>query len=289
METTAAVAALISGRAFADLSSWRKVAVSGGEALEWLNDLASADLSDLGPGRARRSLLLSPTGRIRAEFTVAVPDGNLLLIQDPAQPAPIDALLAPYVLSSDVQLEDRTDDLALYAFPGRSGSPDSVGAAIWTPSCTGAGVDLLALAEDHDFLLSSLQKAYALAGWEALEAWRIAAGIPRFGVDAVEDDLPQEGGFAEAVSFEKGCYLGQEAMAKVRNLGHPRRIVVHLAAGDAVSPGDAVETGGERVGEVTSATATDGHWRLLARVRWKARGDALRTAAGVRLDPVPPA
>ena len=222
METTAAVDALMSGRAFADLSSWRKVAVSGGEALEWLNDLASADISDLGPGRARRSLLLSPTGRIRAEFTVAVPGGNLLLIQDPAQPTAIDALLEPYVLSSDVQLEDRTGDLALYAFPGRS-SPDSPGTAVSTPSCTGAGADLIALAEDHDFLLRSLSTAYTLAGSEALEAWRIAAGIPRFGVDALEEDLPQEGGFADTVSFEKGCYLGQEAVAKVRNLGHPRR------------------------------------------------------------------
>jgi folate-binding protein YgfZ len=287
METTAAVDALMSGRAFADLSSWRKVAVSGGEALEWLNDLASADISALGPGRARRSLLLSPTGRIRAEFTVAVPGGNLILIQDPAQRTAIDALLEPYVLSSDVQLEDRTGDLAIYAFPGRSASPDSPRTAVSTPSCTGAGADLIALAEDHDFLLSTLSNSYTLAGSEALEAWRIAAGIPRFGVDALEEDLPQEGGFADAVSFEKGCYLGQEAMAKVRNLGHPRRIVVHLAAGDAVSAGDAVESSGERVGKVTSAAASDGHWRLLAKVNWKARGDALRTAGGVRLDPVP--
>jgi len=287
METTAVVDALVSGRAFADLSHWRKVAVSGSEALEWLNDLASADISDLGPGRARRSLLLSPTGRIRAEFTVAVPGGNLLLIQDPEQPTPIDALLAPYVLSSDVQLEDRTENLALYTFPGRSASPDSPGTAVSAPSCIGEGVDLIALAEDHDFLLSTLSKAYTLAGSEALEAWRIAAGIPRFGVDALEEDLPQEGGFAEAVSFEKGCYLGQEAMAKVRNLGHPRRILVHLAAGDAVSPGDPVEAGTERVGEVTSATASDGHWRLFAKVKWQSRSDSLRTTGGVRLYPVP--
>src|SRR6266540_722172 len=77
---------LSTGWAFADLSSWRKVAVSGGDAFEWLNDLVSADLSGLGPNRARRSLLLSPTGRIRAEFTVAAPDGPLMLVQDPDQP-----------------------------------------------------------------------------------------------------------------------------------------------------------------------------------------------------------
>lgn len=287
MDTAAVVDALVAGRAFADLSGWRKVAVSGRDALGWLNDIASADISDLAPGRARRSLLLSPTGRIRAEFTVAVPGGNLLLIQDPAQSMPIEGLLAPYVLSSDVELEDRTDALALFAFPGRSIAPDAPGTAISAPSCTGAGVDLLALAEDHDLLLGSLSGAYTLAGSAALEAWRIGAGIPRFGVDALEADLPQEGGFAEAVSFDKGCYLGQEAVAKVRNLGHPRRVVVHLAADDAVSPGDAVEAEGERVGDVTSATASDGHWWLLARVRWGSQNGALRTESGVRLTSVP--
>ncbi|CAN5198514.1 folate-binding protein YgfZ [soil metagenome] len=287
MEAAAVVEALVAGRAFADLTAWRKVAVSGREAFGWLNDLASADISDLAPGRARRSLLLSPTGRIRAEFTVAVPGGNLLLIQDPAQPTPIETLLAPYVLSSDVELEDRTDALALYAFPGRSIAPDTPGTAISAPSCAGAGVDLLALAEDHGFLLGSLSKAYKLAGSAALEAWRIAAGIPRFGVDALEADLPQEGGFAEAVSFDKGCYLGQEAVAKVRNLGHPRRMVVHLTADIAVSPGDAVEADGERVGEVTSASASDGHWWLLARVRWASQNGPLRTERGTLLTPVP--
>ena len=62
---------LAEGQAFADLSFWRKAAISGGDAGGWLQDLISADISDLVPGRARRSLLLSPTGRIRAEFTVA--------------------------------------------------------------------------------------------------------------------------------------------------------------------------------------------------------------------------
>src|SRR5919199_4022863 len=97
-----AASVLRDGRAVVDLSFWRTVAVSGRDAWTWLNDLASADLSALGPGRARRSLLLSPTGRVRADFTVAVADGDPLLIQDPAQPASAAALLSRYVLSSEV-------------------------------------------------------------------------------------------------------------------------------------------------------------------------------------------
>lgn len=278
---------LAAGTAFLDLSSWRKIAVSGGDAPGWLNDLVSADISDLASGHARRSLLLSPNGRVRAEFTIAR-SGGLFLLQDPVQPTSIQALLAPYVLSSDVALEDRTAELALFAFPGRTVAPGTTGTTVSAPSCTGmGGVDLLAPEEDHDAVQTSLSKGNQLAEPEALDAWRTAAGIARFCVDATDDDLPQEAGFEDAVSFDKGCYLGQEAVAKVRNLGHPRRLVLHLAADEEVSPGDAVLAGGEQVGEVTSATGSDGRWRLLAQVRWAGRDGPFHTASGVGLVPVP--
>jgi hypothetical protein len=279
---------LAAGTAFFDLSSWRKIAVSGSDAPGWLNDLVSADISGLAPGHARRSLLLSPNGRVRAEFTIARPGGDLFLLQDPVQPTSIQALLAPYVLSSDVALEDRTAELALFAFPGRTATPGTPGTTFSAPSCTGmGGVDLLAPVEDHDAVETSLSKGFQLAEPEAHDAWRTAAGIARFCVDATEDDLPQEAGFEDAISFDKGCYLGQEAVAKVRNLGHPRRLVLHLAADDEVSPGDAVLADGEQVGEVTSATGDDGRWRLLAQVRWAGREGPFHTASGVGLVPVP--
>src|SRR2546428_2048886 len=107
-----------SGGAFADLSTWRKVAISGAGALGWLNDLVTADISNLLPGRASHALLLSPTGGVRASFTVTMPGGSLLLLQDPTQRAPIDELLEPYVLSLDLSIDNRTDALALFSFPG---------------------------------------------------------------------------------------------------------------------------------------------------------------------------
>src|SRR5207245_327154 len=114
--------------AFADVSSWRKTEVSGGGGLSWLNSLVSADLEGLASGRARRSLLLSPTGGVRAEFTVAALHGRVVMIQDPAQPRSIRDLLASYVLSSGVELRDVTQDLALFAFPGRTEAPHVEGA-----------------------------------------------------------------------------------------------------------------------------------------------------------------
>jgi folate-binding protein YgfZ len=279
--------AVASGRAFADLSSWRKVAVSGSDAIGWLNDLVSAEIADLGAGEARRSLLLSPTGQIRAEFTVARPGGDLVLVQDPAQRASVDSLLLPYVLSADVRMEDRSAQLALFAFPGRVGTLDAPGTASSAPSATGAGVDVWAPAHDHEALLRALSSSNTLIDPQDMEAWRIAAGNPRFGVDGRTEDLPEEAGFAASVSYDKGCFLGQEAVAKVRNFGHPRRLVVHLAADDHVSHGEVVEVEGEPVGEVTSASRRNRGWRILARINWATREGPFRTEGGVRLTLVP--
>jgi folate-binding protein YgfZ len=277
---------LASGSAFVDLSDWRKVAVAGADARAWLNDLVSADVSGVAAGQARPSLLLSPTGGIRAAFTVAPLSDGFVLLQDPRQPSSVQTLLTPYVLSSDVTLEDRSDALAVFAFPGRVSTPAAPG-TYSVPSCTGAGGDLLAPVEDLEAVRRSLSGDFTEAPPEALEGWRVAAGIPRLGVDALPEDLPFEGGMGEAVALDKGCYLGQEAVAKVRNLGHPRRLVLHLCAEGEVSPGEVVESDGRPVGEVTSAWADGGRSLLLARVRWEGRDAALHTAAGVALLPAP--
>ena len=278
------VALLASGEGFADLSFWRKIALSGSEAGGWLQDLISADIEDLLPGQARRSLLLSPTGRVRADFSVALTEQGWLLLQDPTQPRPIDQLLAPYVLSADVALEDRTEDVALFAFPGRRVYAPAHGSS--TPSCLGpGGLDLIPSMAHRETLMAALEDLFVRVGNDAVEEWRIRAGIPLFGVDATEDDLPQEAGFDEAVAFDKGCYLGQEAVAKVRNLGHPRRLVLHLEADGAVSPGDQVQSDGNEVGIVTSAVAHRDGSTLLARVKWDARDLPLRTSSGSALEP----
>jgi folate-binding protein YgfZ len=274
------------GKAFVDLSGWRKIGVSGGDAIEWLNDLVTADLSDLGPNRARRALLLTPTGRIRADVTVAVAGDSVLVLQDPAQPEPIDRLLSRYVLSSDVELDDRTTELCLFAFPNRETPPSAAGTAFTTPSCLGQGVDLTALSADRDRLIVSMSKAFTAATDADVEGWRVAKGIPRFGTDGLPEDLPQEAGVAGAVSFDKGCYLGQEAVAKVRNLGHPRRLLLHLWADGEVRPGETVFRDGGDAGRVTSTARSGTGTIALARVRWSDREGPFVSPSGVRFAPV---
>jgi folate-binding protein YgfZ len=267
-------------KAFVDLSAWRKIGVTGADSIAWLNDLLTADLSGLGPNRSQRALLLTPTGSIRADVTVAIPGGSVVLFQDPAQPQPIERLLAPYVLSSDVELDDRTAELCLFALLDATAPPNAPGTASTTPSCLGPGFDLTALGEDHDRVFRSLSKVFAETSEAEAEPWRVMTGVPRFGVDALPEDLPQEAGLSAAVSFGKGCYLGQEAVAKVQNLGHPRRLVVALEADGALGAGDVLLMEGREAGRVTSAARDDHGTVALGRVRWDSRHGPFQTTGG---------
>jgi tRNA-modifying protein YgfZ len=286
------VDALLEGRASVDLTHHRKVHVTGEDARGWLNDLVTAGVEALRPGEARRTLLLSPTGRIRADLhAYGMPDG-LLLVQDPSQPAAVDALLERYVLSSDVRLTDRTTELCLFALPGPGHPMGIEELPTWRPSCLGEGADVLLPVDRRDQASERLLAAGRVpAGEEAVEAWRVLTGEARFPIDLDEDSLPAEAGLdARTVDTTKGCFLGQESVARVRNLGHPPRVVRPFRAEGHVAPGDALMLDGREVGRVTSAVPIAEGTALLARVRWEARRAELRTPTGLVLRrPVAPA
>ena len=265
--------ALEQGRAFVDLSLWWKVAVEGSDAGAWLNDLLSAELDGLEPGASRRSLLLTPTGRIRASVAVTRLEEGFLLVQDPIQPERVDSLLDRYVLSSDVRLGDRSDELSLLALPGRS-------EGTYSPSVLGPGADVLAASGQERDALSDLVEASA----DDVEAWRIRKGVARFPLDLTPDSLPHEAEQGDAVAYGKGCFLGQEAVAKVRNLGHPPFVVLAATARGPAGAGDVVLSGDGEAGVVTSAAqGEDGTTAVIARVRWAVKDSVLRTAGGVEL------
>ncbi|MDP9242888.1 MAG: hypothetical protein M3O84_06910 [Actinomycetota bacterium] len=271
-----------------DHEDLRIVEVTGSDARGWLNDLVTGPVGALRPGRATRSLLLTPTGRIRADFTVA-DVGPLVLLQDAAQPHAIDGLLAPYVLSSDVELADASERFSVWSLPGAERTPElPEDVRAFSPSVLGPGVGLIAerrsAAAVADALAGSLARTEAGAPEEALERWRISLGIPRFGVDFREGALPAEAGLEGSIDFTKGCFLGQESVAKVRNLGHPPRVLLPLRASAPVAAGDAVLAGDANVGAVTSSAISPDGTFLLALVRWEARNDALTATGGTQLE-----
>ncbi|HTG47745.1 MAG TPA: hypothetical protein VK646_08840 [Actinomycetota bacterium] len=218
---------------FVDAARMRTVAVTGGDALGWLDALVTADLRGIAAGEARRSLLLSPTGAVLATFTVVGADDGLLLFQDPGESRAIGDLLARYVLSADVRLAE--------------GGPQP-----------GEGPG---------------------------DAWRIAHRAPRVGTDITDGDLPVEAGLDDLVDRDKGCFLGQEAVARVRNTGRPRRILLRLRSDAPLEAGVDVEADGAIVGALTSADASEPGSVAFARIRWDAREADLRTTDGSPLLP----
>jgi glycine cleavage system aminomethyltransferase T len=271
----------MTAKTFADLAAWRKISVTGPDAIVWLNELVTADVTSLRPGSSQRCLLLDDAGGLRADFTAAVPGASLVLVQDPAQPRNIMDLLSFYTEGSDVELEDRSDGLSILAFPTRPAAPDLGGTAFYSPSALGPGADITCLPEDHPRLSTSLAKTFTLASPDDLEAWRIAAGRARMGVDAFEGDLPAEAGLMAAVALDKPRFLGHDAILAITPETPLRRLVLAVSAAGPVSPGDRLLLNGESCGELTSVTATDDGVVGLARVWWDQRGGPFTTDEGV--------
>jgi hypothetical protein len=269
-------------RAFADRSSYRKLQVEGGDARSWLNDLLTAGLAGLVQGQAARSLLLSPTGHIRADVHVVATADGFLLLQDPAQPRAIGELLAPYVLSSAVRLTDRTDELSVYAVPGAGAGRLGPGSR---PSVLGEGLDLVTTPAGAAGIESMMmKKQLTQVGADALEVWRIRRGVARFPIDLTEESVPAEAGLDALIDTGKGCFLGQESVAKIRNLGHPARVVRALRSEAEVPAGSDVWAAGAVVGRITSAAPdTGGGTAMLARVSWAAAEAPLTTGDGAPL------
>lgn len=270
------VRALREGRAFVRLHDRRIVRVHGDDAVAWLQDLLTADVEGLPVGGACRTLLLTPTGRIRADLRALRRAQEVLLVQAPDAGAPIERLLAPYVLSSHVSLE---------ADPGRQLviAPDHHDLVeAFTPSETGDGVDLLARSPDAADGLAAELRGLGLvdADLEALEHLRVARGIPRMGRDFDEASLPSEAGLDAAIAAEKGCFLGQESVARIRNLGHPPTVLRHVTSEAPLHPGDIVEVAGEPAGLVTSAIGPGPIAVALVRVPWAHREATLRASDG---------
>jgi len=275
------LAALEEERAFLDRSAWRKVRITGGDAVTWLGDLLTADIAGLEPGRGCRSLLLTPTGRIRADVQVACRDDDLFLLQAPEQPEHIGLALSTYVLSADVSLEDRTNDLALFTVPGRAASLVGIHGAT-EPSSVGPGIDVLVDAGKPAwrFVEACIAAGLEEAGGDAYEVWRVRRGIARMGRDFDERSLPAEAGLEATIDSEKGCFLGQESVARVRNLGHPPRLLRHLHGPGRIAAGEAVFAGTSAVGEVTSAAPDRQGSTVIARVRWDAATEPLTVSGG---------
>ena len=269
--------AMLAGRGLLRLPQFRLIKVSGGDRLGWLHSLTTGPFEGLAPGQAITALILSPTGHIEHALH-GVDDGTALWVWvESVGDADAVAWLDSMRFMMRVEVTDLTDTHQLVWL----GSQDAAGlhpAIVRRPSDVADGVEAF-VEIDHEF-----GDALEVGVW-AWNALRIAAGVPRVGLDTDARTIPNEIGLYGTV-LEKGCYRGQETVARVHNLGRPPRrlVLLHLDGSMDSLPasGAAVVLDGRDVGFVGSA---ERHHELgpiaLALVKRNVATDATLEAGGI--------
>ena len=284
------------------------IELTGADRLDFLHRLTSNDLNAMKPGDVKRTLLLSAKGRILSDLLVAHDHEKTLVDVDVVSAQTVLDELDAMLFGEDVQIVDRRESYHRISLHGPRAievlqkfcvsafdkiEPFSyqeftlgmiMADTIRRDTCGTSGYHLWTIAEHAMVLWRVLLEAgehvgIKPTGWLAHNIARIEAGVPLFMVDYGTDTLPGETGLLdETVSFTKGCYRGQEVVARMRDIGHPAKVLVRFSAegeglpiaGTAVS----VEPGGVVVGAVTSSTPSPmrgGKPIGIAMVKWDFR------------------
>ncbi len=231
------------------------VEVEGPDAASLLQNLLTQDLEGMAAGEARRALLLTPKAKVVADLRVLDRgDGRFLLLTEPAAAAALAAQLARFRLAAKAEIRETGHwSLVRLAGPGA--------AAVALPGTAVAGalgdlptVDVVVPTIGLMGALDAAVRAGAVpVSEEALEALRIEAGAVRLGHDVDERWMPAEVGLVDdAVSFAKGCFIGQEPVTRLHRRGHANRAPLRLVLERAVAPGTPLVQGDREVGVVTS-------------------------------------
>lgn len=239
----------------------------GEDALKWVNGQVTQDVRELHEDRATYSLVVNPKGRVAADAWIHRRGESVFFVMPRATMDTVIEQFDKYIIMEDVELL-RRDDLAVVSVQG-AGSSKAAAAhthAVAAARFGGEGVDLLVPTNDAAKALAALDAATLRADDAVWNASLLVRGIPRFGADFGDTTYPQEAGLeTRAVSFQKGCYLGQEVICMLENRGQLSRKLVRLEAarGAAPSPKAAVTTvDGVAVGEITTSADVGG--RILA-------------------------
>lgn len=270
---------LVEGAAVVDLSNRGVVAVTGPDRLTWLHNLTTQVLERLEAGQSALALILSPHGHVEHELH-AVDDGTTTwLIVQPGTAGVLVDYLRSMQFMLRVEVEDRTPTHAVVWEPVWAVDPAVV---TWLVPADFAGRGHVESGSDRggdaakyvgarpadfvgrevvvprELLADRMSAAPGRSGTWALEALRVAAAVPRLGLETDHRTLPHEVGWiGPAVHLAKGCYRGQEAVARVHNLGHPPRrlALLHLDGSDETMPehGSAVLVDGRETGWVGTA------------------------------------
>ena len=231
--------ALEAGTAWADLSHHNIVAVSGLDRLKWLHDLTTQFVSDLQPGVWMPNMILDAKGHIEYQFNLVDDGTTTFLVLDPGYSEQLIEYLTKMKFMLRVDVRDASTEYAVLRAPG---TPTEIG-----------GPFALVPRDEVDEMKKTFGGVATQVGTWALDAERVAAHRPRIGFETDHKAIPNEIGVLNgAVHMKKGCYRGQETVAKIYNLGNPPRrlVMLHLDGSDVGFPavGTKIENDGIVVG-----------------------------------------
>ena len=282
------LAALRKGSGVYDLGFRAKIALAGKDRVRWLNGMVSNNIRDLAAGHGMYAFVLNPQGHILGDLNAYNRGETLLVDTDRSQAEKILAIFRKYIIMDKVEVDELTEKLTALGVSGPKAREMLAAAGFELPATPASthelqihtmkwrGVDCALAVNDQTehpsyeiwvtpgevkSLWDALRAAGATpVGAEALEIHRILSGVPLYGVDIRERELPQETEQARALSFTKGCYIGQEIVERIRSRGNVHRMFTGFAVenGEPVPPGTKIISDEKEVGEVTSAASLPG-------------------------------
>ncbi len=298
---------LVEGCGLLDRSERGKLALTGAGAIEFLNGQVTNELATLRTGEGRYAAFLTHKGKMLGDMRVLAlgeePGGPVSELALDTERVALQALfdmIRRYKIGFDVELHKRTLERALLSLIGPRSAAVANAEGVGAPEhCNGpvavdgvpalavrtdVGIDLLCDAGEREQLEAALLSRGALAvGEPAVECLRVEHGRPRYGVDLDDTVIPQEAGLNErAVSFEKGCYVGQETVARLYYKGKPNRHLRGLRLSEPAQPGEELVLGERLVGRTGSCAVSPRLGPIaLALVRREAEpGSRLAVAGG---------
>jgi folate-binding protein YgfZ len=246
-----------------DRSERAKLRLTGAEAAEFLQGQVTNDVEALAPGQGCYAALLNHKGKLRAEMRVLRgPDWIWIDAETPGK-RPLEHTVETYSLGRDVRWEDVTEERSILSLVGPQArerldqAPPAEEHAFVEGEhglyvATDVGVDVICAAADADAVREAL--GVEPVDEATAECLRVELGRPRLGVDMDGDTIPQEAGINErAVSFTKGCYVGQETVARLHYRGKPNRHLRGLRLSEPAETGDPIVLGERELGHVGSA------------------------------------
>lgn len=247
------------GAAWLDLSARGRIVARGRDRARLLHNITSNEVKKMVAGDVAYAFLLNPQGRIQGDLYLVCREDHFLIDTEPELREKVRQHIRKYIIADQVELEDISDATAAIGLegPGAAAIREAMGAHWPAISLTGQpGFRIYVPRDEMAALIGQLEAAGAKpASAEEARLVRIENGKPRYGEDIRETSLPQETQQMQAISFNKGCYLGQEIVERIRAQGHVNKKLVRLEFEGAapLAGGTKLAAGPAEAGEVTSS------------------------------------